>query len=99
MKIKLQKYQAGGEMAAGAPAEDPTMAAGAPAPEAQGGNPEELLMQLAQVAAQALQNQDCEAAMAVCQGFIQMIQQMQGGGAPEGEPVYKRGGKLVKRVF
>jgi hypothetical protein len=48
-----------------------------------------------QVAAQALQNQDCEAAMAVCQALIQMVQ----GGAPQEapagqEPVYRKGGRL-----
>jgi hypothetical protein len=32
-------------------------------------------MQIAQVAMQALQNKDCEAAMAVCEAFVKMIQQ------------------------
>jgi hypothetical protein len=50
-----------------------------------------------QVAAQALQNQDCEAAMAVCQAFVQMIQEQQGAATPE-EPVYRAGGKLVRRI-
>lgn len=97
--MKLKFLQQGGPMTA----EDPAMAAqeapaetGAPAGA---GNPEEMLMQLAEVAMQALQNQDCQAAMAVCQGFVQMIQGMQGGGAaPQAEPVYRRGGKLLKRL-
>ena len=59
-------------------------------------------MQIAQAASQALQNQDCDTAFAVCQAFIQLIQQSGGGeqqqAAPEGEPVYRAGGKLVKRV-
>jgi hypothetical protein len=32
-------------------------------------------MQIAQVAMQALQNKDCEAAMAVCEAFVQLVQQ------------------------
>jgi hypothetical protein len=44
---------------------------GAPAPEGQEGAPtpqggEDPIAQIAQVAMQAIQNQDCEAAMAVC---------------------------------
>lgn len=102
MKIALRKFQEGGPMK---PQEAPQ---GAPAPEGQEGAPtpqggEDPIAQIAQVAMQAIQNQDCEAAMAVCQAFIQMIQQQGQGGAPEeqapeGEPVYKAGGKLVGRI-
>jgi len=50
---------------------------------------------------QALQSQDCQAAMAVCQAFVQLAQQ-QGGGAeqpePQGEPVYKQGGKFARLI-
>lgn len=105
----VPKFQEGGAM----PPQDPAMAGGAPeemggapAPEEagaeQGGDP---LMQLAQMAMQALQSQDCNAAMQVCEGFVQLIQQAQGGaegGAPapeaQGEPVYRRGGTLVRRI-
>lgn len=66
--------------------------------EAQGG--QDPLMQLAQIAAQALQTKNCDAAMQVCQAFVQLLQHAQGGGAaqPEGEPVYRRGGTLVRRI-
>ena len=37
------------------------------------------MQQLLQVAVQAVQNQDCEAAMAVCQALLQLAQ----GGAPQ----------------
>jgi len=108
MKIKV--FQMGGPMGPeGAPEEAPM--AGAPAP-AEGGAPEEggapaggedPIMQIAQVAMQALQTQDCEAAMAVCEAFIQLIQQSQGGApeeaAPEGEPVYRNGGVLSRRIY
>lgn len=73
---------------------------GAPAPEQGGGDP---IMQLAEVAMQALETQDCQAAMAVCEAFISMIQP-QGGAAPApagapagGAPVFKKGGVLVGR--
>lgn len=108
MRIKV--FQAGGPMGPeGAPEEAPM--GGAPAPEeagmaAEAGVPaegEDPIMQIAQVAMQALQTQDCEAAMAVCEAFIQLIQQSQGGApeeaAPEGEPVYRNGGVLSRRIY
>lgn len=91
----VPKFQEGGAMPAEAPVEEaPTE--GAPAPEEQGGDP---MQQLLQVAAQALQAQDCQAAMAVCEALMQLAQ----GGAPAEEapaeqPVYKMGGKLSRRV-
>lgn len=109
MRIGLRKFQQGGPMgpapeemgapvgpdAGGAPMEG----AAGPGPEAGAGDP---IMQIAQVAMQALQTQDCEAAMAVCQAFIQLLQQGGGGApeeaAPEGEPVYRAGGKLVGHI-
>lgn len=108
MKIKV--FQAGGPMGPEAAPEEAAMG-GAPTPEEagapmEGGVPEEggdPIMQIAQVAMQALQAQDCEAAMAVCEAFIQLIQQSQGGApeeaAPEGEPVYRNGGVLSRRIY
>lgn len=89
------KFQAGGPMLAGAPAQAP-----------QGGeDPTAMLLQGAQ---QAVQGQDCEMAMQVCQ---MLIEALGGGGSPqeaapqeaapapaEGEPVYRRGGRLVRRI-
>lgn len=92
------KFQAGGPMPAGAPA---------PAPQG-GEDPTAMLLQGAQ---QAVQGQDCEIAMQVCQ---MLIEALGGGGNPqeaapqeatpatpapaEGEPVYRRGGRLVRRI-
>ena len=89
-----RKFQAGGPMPAGAPA---------PAPQG-GEDPTAMLMQGAQ---QAVQGGDCEIAMQVCQMLLEML----GGGAPaegapveaapapaEGEPVYRRGGRLLRRI-
>lgn len=99
MKIedkRLKKLQEGGEIPAGAPAPE-----AAPAPEQapeQGGDP---LEQIVMAAAQAVQTQDAQLALQVCQALVQLA----GGGeqpapaAPEGQaPVYKKGGRLVKWV-
>lgn len=96
-KDSIKKFQMGGEMAPeAAPEQMPAEVAPAPAPEGGQGGP---LMQVAQLAAQALQSQDCNAAMQVCQIFLQMVQQMQGQPEPEpaGEPVFRKGGVLVRR--
>lgn len=71
----------------------------APAPAQQGG--EDPIMALAQMAAQALQNNDGQLALQVCQGFLQLVQEMAGGAeqsAPQGEPVYRKGGKLAYKI-
>lgn len=82
----LRKFQEGGEM----PTEQPPVEEGAPA----GGNPED---QIIQAAMQAVQTNDGQLALQVCQALVQMA----GGGAPaepqapEGaEPVYRMGGRL-----
>ena len=61
-----RKFQAGGPMPAGAPA---------PAPQG-GEDPTAMLMQAAQ---QAVQGQDCQMAMQVCQ---MVIEALGGGGGP-----------------
>lgn len=93
----VKKFQQGGEI----PAEEP-MAPEGGAPEAApadaGG--QDPMMMLAEAAAQALQAQDCQIAMQVCQGLMALVQQM-GGGAPQepqGEPVFKKGGVLLRRI-
>lgn len=83
-----------------APTEAP--ATGAPVEETapdQGGEQDPIMM-LAQMSAQALQSNDCEMAMQVCQAFLQIVQQMQGGAPeePQGEPVFRKGGILVRRI-
>lgn len=110
MKItpKVKKFQQGGTVAPeAAPVEDPNANGGAPveggAPEAapEAGGQEDPMVMLAQMSMQALQNQDCQAAMQVCQAFIQIVQQMQGQAPqePQGEPVFARhGAKIVARI-
>ena len=91
----LKFLQEGGAMPAGAPAAAP-----------QGGEaPMAMLMQGAQ---QDVEAQDCQIAKQVCQMLLELAG---GGGAPaeaapaeaapapaEGEPVYRRGGRLVRRI-
>ena len=88
----IKKFQAGGPMPAEAPM-DPAMAGAAPAPE-QGGDP---IMQIAEMAGAALQSQDCATAMQVCEAFMMLVEQMAGGAAPAGQPVFAKGGKLIRR--
>lgn len=84
----VKKFQEGGQMApeAAAPAE----AAPEQAPEQGGGDP---MAQLLQAAAQAVQTQDAQLALQVCQALVELAGG--GGQAPQQEPVYKRGGKLA----
>ena len=90
MKIKAKFMQEGGAI----PAEQP----GAGTQAAQGGE-QDVMAQMLQMAVQALQNQDCNAAMQVCQVLVQLAQQSQAPAeAEQTEPVYRRGGTLVKRV-
>lgn len=84
---KSRKFQEGGAIPAEAPVQG-----GAPEGEAQ-----DPMAQVLQVAAQALENQDCEAAMAVCQALMQLLQ----GGAPAPapqEPSFARHGAKLVRV-
>ena len=90
----MPKFQEGGQMPPEqAPVEEAPAAAPAEAP-AEGGDPTQQIMEAAM---QALQTQDCNLAMQVLQAIVQMI----GGAAQEpapAEPVYRAGGKLVRRI-
>ena len=105
--MKLRKFQMGGPMPEeGMPMEGMPMEAGAEAgamagaeagamagEEAAGGDP---IVQLVEMAMQALQAQDPQMAMAVCEGLVQLVQG--GGGAPGGAPeepvMMRKGGKM-----
>lgn len=95
MKFK-NKFQEGGPMPA-----DPAVQGGAPA-EQGGGDP---MAELVQGAQQAIEASDCNIALQVCQMLIELA-----GGTPapaaeeapapaEGEPVYRAGGQLVRRII
>lgn len=78
------------------------------APEAAPAGPQggqDPIMQIADIFVQALQSGDCNMLEQGAEMFIQLVSQAMGQGgpqgpvdqAPEGEPVFKKGGKLVKR--
>lgn len=98
MELKFRKFQQGGAV----PTEEAPVNEAAPVTEQAPQEAQDPVMQLAQMAMQALQSGDCNTAMQVCQGFVQLIQSaQQGGGAPapeQSEPVYRKGGVLVKRI-
>lgn len=88
----IKKFQEGGAV----PAPE------AAAPQQGGEDPTAMLMQGAQ---QAVQNQDCQIAIQVCQMVLEMLGGApaeeggpEAGGAPQSEPVYRRGGRLVRRI-
>ena len=88
----IKKFQEGGA----------TPAPEAAAPQQGGEDPTAMLMQGAQ---QAVQNQDCQIAIQVCQMVLEMLGSApaeeggaEAGGAPQSEPVYRRGGRLVRRI-
>lgn len=79
-----------------APVPQDPAAGGAPAEGAQAGNPME---QILQVAAQAVQTGNCEAALAVCQTLMSAAQGGMGPGeAPQEEPTFARNGSKLRRV-
>lgn len=92
MKIKAKFMQEGGAM----PTEQAAPETQA-APEA--GGEQDVMGQMLQMAVQAIQNQDCNAAMQVCQVLVELAQQSQAPAEEQpGEPVYRRGGSLVRRI-
>ena len=100
---QTKKFQQGGPVEAPADgAEAPMPQEEAPAEEAPAeGGGEDPMMQLAQIFAQGLQNQDCQALAQGAQMFLQLIEQSQGGGQqeePQGEPVFRKGGVLAYRI-
>lgn len=96
--MKIKKYQMGGEMPAGAPAPGAVPAEAAPAPAQAGGDP---LMEIAQLFAQGLQTGDCNLLAQGAEAFLMLLQQASAPApmeaAPQGQPVFKKGGKLVRR--
>lgn len=99
----IKKFQQGGPMPAEAPAPEGQMAGEeapveqAPVEQAPQENP---LIMLAEGAAQAMQNQDCQIALQVCEGLLSLVQQMSGPAPqePQGEPVFRKGGILSRRI-
>lgn len=91
--MKIKKFQEGGQVASpeAMPIEGGAPAGPAAAP--QGG--EDPIMAIAQLFAQGLQNQDCQALAQGAQMFLELMQQASAGA--EGQPVFAKGGKMVAR--
>lgn len=79
---------------AAAPAEGAPVEGGAPE-----GGAQDPMQQILQVAAQAVQTGNCEAALAVCQTLMSAAQGGMGPGeAPQEEPTFARNGSKLRRV-
>lgn len=89
----VPKFQMGGSVAPEENVEEAPVEQ--PAPAGQGQDP---LMMIAQAAAQALQTQNCEMAMQVCQAMLQLLQQAGPAPAEQGTPVFAKGGVLKRRM-
>ena len=93
MKLKkfndVKKFQEGGQMAA--PAGEP-MPAEQPMP-AEGGEEQAAMEQIAQMAAQLIQELGPDVAAMLAQAIMEMLK----GGAEQAQPVFRKGGKLVRR--
>ena len=84
---KIGRFQEGGAM--------PAPAEAAPAEAPQGGDPME---QVYQMAAEIVQQLGPDAAAMLAQAIMEMLQGGEAQPAPQGEPVYKKGGKLIGRM-
>jgi hypothetical protein len=84
--MKLRKYQQGGPM----PAEQ-----AAPAP-AQGGQ-DQMMAQLEQMAMEIIQSVGPEGAAMLAEMIMTILQQQAPVGQPQGQPVFAKGGKLIRR--
>lgn len=100
-----RKFQEGGVMPAdpAAMGGDPAMMQeGAPQGAPQGGGEDAMMQQVAQVAQEIISSMGPEAAMMLAQVIMEMVQggggQAPVGQAPEGEPIFKRGGKICGRL-
>lgn len=109
-KTFVNKFQAGGPIDNSAEGAAPAGAPEAGAAPAEGGAPagpeggQDPMQQILQAAMQAVQTNDGQLALQVCAALVQLAQGGAGApagapteGAPEGEPVYKKGGRLAYR--
>lgn len=84
--MKIKKFQQGGPM----PAE-----AAAPAPE-QGGQ-DQMMAQLEQMAMEIIQSVGPEGAAMLAEMIMQMLQSQAPVGQSQGQPVFAKGGRLIRR--
>lgn len=90
--MQIKKFQMGGEMPI------TNTAAQAPSTETNGND---AIMQIAQLFAQGLQTGDCNLLAQGAEAFLMLLQQASAPApmeaAPQGQPVFKKGGKLIGR--
>lgn len=90
--MQIKKFQMGGEMPI------TNTAAQAPSTETNGND---AIMQIAQLFAQGLQTGDCNLLAQGAEAFLMLLQQASAPApmeaAPQGQPVFKKGGRLVRR--
>ena len=96
MKITLKKFQVGGAL----PSEEQVQEQAPVEQQEQPINDQDPIVVLTQVFTQGLQNQDCNLLAQGAQMFLEIVQQMHGGAPeePQGEPVFRKGGTLVRRI-
>ena len=84
--MKIKKFQQGGPMPVEA----------APAAPAQGGQ-DQMMAQLEQMAMEIIQSVGPEGAAMLAEMIMGMLQSQAPVGATQGEPVFRNGGRLVRR--
>lgn len=96
---KVGKFQDGGAIPAGDPSMQGETQMGTEMQRA-AGDEQAMVQQLAQVAQQIISQMGPEAAALLAQIIMEMLQGGQApvGGPQEGEPVFKKGGKLCGRM-
>lgn len=91
--MQIKKFQMGGEM--------PITNTETQAPSTET-NGNDVIMEIAQLFAQGLQSGDCNLLAQGAEAFLMLLQQASAPApvdqAPAGQPVFKKGGKLIKRV-
>lgn len=84
--MKIKKFQMGGQVASEA----------APAPAPQGGQ-DQMMAQLEQMAMEIIQSVGPEGAAMLAEMIMTMLQSQAPVGAPVQQPVFKKGGKLIRK--
>ena len=91
MKL-VKKLQMGGAV-------DPNTGAQVESAPMEGGAEQDPMMQIVQLFAAGLQNQDCNALAQGAEMFLTLVQEAQGSAeAPAGQPVFGKGGRIVART-
>lgn len=77
--------------------EDPNAQAVPAEAAPQQGMEQDPMQMIVELFMQGLQQQDCNALAQGAEMFLQLVQGAQGEAAPEGQPVFAKGGKLLRR--